>query len=164
MDKCSKLPDIIRFDDYDGQWELYEEELYKVFKNAFIESEKKFIGKSIGIFTNKMYNDKEKTFWHVISEGPNEFERIPDIRRCERICWIDKMISTSICHGCDEIYMWKHKHKNKKYRYKLWCRKTDFIVILEERGDKFMLITAYIVKYNHTKIKLEKEYDKSTKI
>ena len=43
MDKCSKLPDIIRFDDYDGQWELYEEELYKVFKNAFIESEKKFI-------------------------------------------------------------------------------------------------------------------------
>ncbi|WP_138206361.1 hypothetical protein [Haloimpatiens lingqiaonensis] len=105
MDNCEKLPNIIKLDDYDGQWDLYEEELYKIFRRDFIESEKSFMGKNIGIFTNKMYNNKEKTFWHVISEGPDEFNRIPDIRRCERIGWIDKIISMFTCHSCEEIYM-----------------------------------------------------------
>lgn len=164
MIECDKLPELIELQDHGGNWSEYEEILYKEFRASFIDNKQSFMGKTVGIFTDKMYNNKEKTFWHVISEGPNEFDRTPDIRRCERINWIEKIINLIICNECPSIYKWKSKHRNKKFRYKLWCRKTDFIIILEERGDKFMLITAYTVNYGHAKRKLEKEYNESIKI
>ena len=164
MDTCDNLPELIKLNQYNGDWKEYEEKLYSVFKEAFIDNTQYFLGKPIGIFTDKMYNNKEKTFWHVISEGPSEFERNPELRRCERVGWINTIVNLIYCNNCEEIYKWKYRHSNKKFRYKIWCRKTNFIVILEERKNTFMLMTAYIVKYNHTKEKLEREYTKAVKI
>lgn len=164
MSTCNNLPELIELNEYNGDWPEYENALYNIFREAFIDNTQIFMGKPVGIFTDKMYNNKEKTFWHVISEGPSEFERNPDMRRCERITWIEKIINLLICKDCDNIYKWKYKQSNGKYRYKIWCRQTEFIVILEERKNAFMLITAYIVKYNHAKQKLEKEYNKAIKI
>ncbi|WP_027640094.1 hypothetical protein [Clostridium cadaveris] len=164
MNNCEKLPELIELDDYSGVWEEYENELYNIFKSSFIDTKQYFQGKPIGIFTEAMYHGKEKTFWHIISEGNNEYDRNPELRRCERIAWIKPLIELLICDKCTSIYKWKNKHRNKKYRYKLWCKKTNFIVILEERNKCFMLITAYIVKYKHSIEKLEKEYSISEKL
>lgn len=164
MDICEKLPNIVTLEDCEGAWDNYENALYCIFKNDFIINIPDFRDKPIGIFTNKMYNDKEKTFWHIISEGPDEFNRTPDMRRCERIRWPKKFIICDDCTNCNEIRIWKALHKNNKYRYKIWCDKTDYIVILEERQDAFMLITAYLVTYPHARRKLTKEYEKSEKI
>lgn len=164
MEICERLPSLIKLDDYNGEWEEYENALYNVFKSLFIDNKQYFQGKPIGIFTEAMYHGKEKTFWHIISEGDSEYNRTPDMRRCERIVWVNSFINLLICGDCGDIYRWKYRHSNRKYRYKLWCKKTNFIVILEERSNCFMLITAYIVKYGHTISKLEKEYTKAEKI
>lgn len=100
MDVCAKLPSLIKFDDYDGNWEEYENALYSIFRSTFIENKQYFQGKPVGIFTDKMYHGKEKTFWHVISEGKNEFNRIPEMRRCERITWIESFINLLTCNEC----------------------------------------------------------------
>jgi len=44
-------------------------------------------GKRLGLKRHPMTQNKEATFWHMIQEGSVESERIPDIRRCERIRW-----------------------------------------------------------------------------
>lgn len=164
MDTCDRLPSLIKFEDYNGEWEAYENALYDVFKTTFIDNTQYFRSKPIGIFTETMYHGKEKTFWHVISEGDDEYNRTPNIRRCERIVWIDTIIKLLTCKSCSSIYKWRYKHSNRKYRYKLWCKETNFIVILEERAKCFMLITAYVVTYNHAITKLEKEYNKAERI
>ena len=38
---------------------------------------------------------KEATFWHMISSGESESERIPDLHRCERIRWPYVIINAS---------------------------------------------------------------------
>jgi hypothetical protein len=161
---CDVLPEIVTLEQSGGSWCNYEDKLYEIFKNEFIINIPTFMNKPIGIFTSKMYNNKEKTFWHIISEGKDEFNRNPDMRRCERIKWVREFIDTSKCINCGEIKIWKAIHKNKKMRYKIWCEKTDFIVILEERANVFMLITAYLVTYSHVRKKLKKEYENSEKI
>ena len=44
--------------------------------------------------------------------------------------------------------MWIKWHdKTKRDRYYIWCRKDNYIVILEDRKTHFKLITAYYVQY-----------------
>ncbi|MNH30689.1 hypothetical protein D3C79_909980 [compost metagenome] len=43
--------------------------------------------KRLGLKRHPVIQGKEATFWHMISEGNDEAERLPDLRRCERIRW-----------------------------------------------------------------------------
>lgn len=38
-------------------------------------------------------NGKHFGFWRVISDGELEDDRLPDLRRCERITWIAYLIA-----------------------------------------------------------------------
>jgi hypothetical protein len=82
------LPPLILLEDFGGDWDRYMNELYSCFQQDYVFRLLPFFkGVRIGLKRHPIIDNKEATFWHLISSGKVEADRIPDIRRCERICW-----------------------------------------------------------------------------
>src|SRR3989339_736182 len=95
-----------------------------------------------------------RTFYHITHEGEDESNRKPNFRRMERIRF-PKFIIENCKHN--DILIWKNK-RGKDERVLLLNEAENYIVILTDRGEYFMLITAYYVETKHRKEKLVKEY------
>ena len=78
------LPELILFENYNGDWQRYEDAVYSRFYSDFIASRPTFQGLPVRI-TRNLVKGKERGFWHLIQEGRVEEQRTPDLRRCERI-------------------------------------------------------------------------------
>jgi hypothetical protein len=153
------LPSLVLLEDYDGDWDKYLVVLYDIFKFDFIDSQCKYRGIKIAIKRHPQIDDKEATFWHLISEGGIETERTPDFRRCERIRW-PKPIIENVPDG--SVKVWQNKRRSET-RMCLWLEEAEFLVILTERKNYLLLWTAYPVTENHRKRKLQKEYESTLK-
>ncbi len=70
---------------YGGDFSRYLEAIYRIFCADFVESKPVFAGKRLGLKRHPVIQGKKLRFWHMISEGNDEAERLPDLRRCERI-------------------------------------------------------------------------------
>lgn len=148
------LPDLVLFEDFNGDWERYLNELYKYFSQDFISNKPKYKGIKLALKKHPMELGKEATFWHIISTGKNEDDRIPDIRRCERIRWPSPIID----HDTDDnLKVWQNR-RNSDTRICLWLENEEYLVILSERKGYLLLWTAYMVTRSHQKRKLQKEY------
>ena len=105
-----------------------------------------------------MYRDREATFWHILTEGPVEETRSPDLRRYERISWPKRIIE--FCYtSCSNIKVWENNRKGEN-RILLWCEDIEYLVVLADRKDYILFWTAYPVTEDHRKRKLLKEYEK----
>lgn len=152
--KIEWLPELVTFEEYKGEWDYYLDVLYSIFKDDFINSRPRFRRQYLGLKRYPLIKAKEATFWHIISEGSEESERLPDLRRCERIRWPKPVIE----HFEDfHIKLWENERKGEK-RICLWLEDKEYIVVLAERKGFYLLWTAYLVTENHRKRKLEKEY------
>ena len=147
------LPDLIRLEDYDGDWQRYEDAIYSKFYTDFIASKLTFQGLPVRI-TKNLIKAKERGFWHLIQEGNVEDLRTPDIRRCERIAWSKAIIQHS---ESPMVKIWSNERRGRT-RYILWLEIADFLVILEKRKSVFFLWTAYSVSGGKKKEKLRREY------
>jgi len=153
MDKW--LPKIITLDEHDNDWGKYFSYVYSIFKRDFVDNKPVFNGKRLGLKKHPEYDGKAATFWHMISEGKVESEREPDLRRCERISWPAPIIEN---FNDDKIRCWTKKIKRDN-RILLWLVEEDYLVVLNERKGYILPWTAYLIEYNHTRRKLEKEYN-----
>ncbi|MBI4653792.1 MAG: hypothetical protein HY752_02190 [Nitrospirae bacterium] len=149
------LPPLVLFSDYDGNWERYLDAIYNYFKQDFINNRPSFRGRRLGLKKHPLEKGKEATFWHFIQEGPNEDDRIPDIRRCERIRWPRPVIENE---DKPVIKVWENKRKNDK-RILLWLERQEYLVVLAERKGYLLPWTAYLVTEEHRKKKLQREYE-----
>lgn len=149
------LPDLLRLADFDGNWERYETALYAGFKQDFIDSAPLFEGKRLALKRHPLSQGKEATFWHIISEGNEEAERLPDLRRCERIRW-----PRPIIEHCGEpvVKVWENERKGER-RVCLWLEQQEYLVILARRQGYVIFWTAYPVPQPHQQRKLQKEYE-----
>ncbi len=75
------------------------------------------------------------TDWHLIQEGHEEDERIPDLRRCERLPWIPWVISNAASHP--EIDRWQNMQK-REINSLLWYRE-ECLVVLSQRKNYWLL-------------------------
>jgi hypothetical protein len=156
---CDWLPELVLLDNYEGNWNQYIEAVYAYFKQDFVDSKPKFNDQYVELKRIPVYQNKESAFWHITSEGEEEGERIPDIRRCERIRWPRPIIE----HRTDRsIRCWRNK-RGQDNRIVLWFEDKDYVVILAERQGYILLWTAYLVTYSHTREKLQKEYEEAQK-
>ncbi len=147
------LPNLMLFEDFDGNWQRYEDEVYSRFYQDFIESHPHFNGKPVYV-KRSLEKGKERGFWHLITEGPAEQLRTPSLERCERIAWVRAIIE----HANDPVIkQWKNQRKGKT-RHLLWLENAEFLVILENRSSAWVLWTAYPVTYEHRKERLRKEH------
>lgn len=151
----SWLPELIYIDSYGGNWELYLDAIYEIFKQDFISTAPSFRGRRLGLKKHPMTNGKEATFWHLISEGDSEADRIPDLRRCERMRWPKPVIENE---GQPEIKIWNNKRSNET-RILLWIEEKDYLVVLADRKGYLLPWTAYLTTREHTRRKLRMEYD-----
>jgi hypothetical protein len=153
------LPPLVLFRDYSGNWERYVEVLYEHFRRDFVDASPSFRGTRLALKRHPMEQGKEATFWHLISEGRVEDERVPDLRKCERIRWPRPTIE----HANDPIIkVWENKRKHEK-RICIWCESIEYLVVLAARKGYILLWTAYPVTRPHRKRKLQKEYEAYTK-
>ena len=86
-----------------GEWAHYENLVYQAFIDSFVKPDTRFQGWRVSAQYRPETRGKGFSFWHTISEAPdkknrNEDDRIPDLRRCERIRWIRWVIDLSLIH------------------------------------------------------------------
>lgn len=148
------LPPLVTLAQYGGDWDEYYNALYKVFQKDFIDSKPNFRGIKVLYKKYPLINNKEAAFWHVISEG-DETNRVPDMRRCERISWIRPIIERSAEKGFAKC--WTNTRRNEK-RICVWVESAEYLVVLSSRKGYLLLWTAYWVTETYRKKKLEKEY------
>lgn len=96
-----------------------------------------------------------RTFYHITHEGEDETNRQPDIRRMERIHYPAFVIEQNL-HP--EILIWKNR-RGKDERILLFNESENYIVVLTERKEFYLFITAYVVETSHRKRSLLREYE-----
>lgn len=149
------LPSLVLLEEYGGDWNRYMTALYDFFKHDFIETTPSFKGIKLALKRHPVIQGKEATFWHLISEGKVEEDRIPDMRRCERIQWPRPIIEHA---GEEKVKVWENERKGES-RICLWLEDKEYMVILARRKGYLLLWTAFMVTEDHTKRKLRKEYE-----
>jgi len=132
-------PDIIPFS---GDWDEYQEKLYKIFQDTICNSNLTFQGVRVGIKRHPEYKEKHFTFWHLTSEGEKEEERTPDLRRCERLPWVRWIIDN--CDELPNIVYWENRRGSQRHVV-IWCEEHNYAVILAKRNKYYLLKTAYCV-------------------
>ncbi len=149
------LPSLVPLNNFNGDWNAYLDAIYTHFKQDFVDSKPVFQGRRLGLKRHPMSYDKEATFWHMIQEGPVEDDRVPDLRRCERICWPKAIIEND---ADPAVKVWRNERKGEA-RVCLWFEEESYLVILTDRGKYLLPWTAYLVEKPHQKRKLLKEYE-----
>ncbi|HEX04299.1 MAG TPA: hypothetical protein ENH10_03965 [Bacteroidetes bacterium] len=150
------LPPLVLFGDHGGNWEAYLHAIYAWFRQDFVDSKPVFQGRRLGLKRSSLTSGKEATFWHMISEGAIEDERIPDLRRCERIRWPKPVIRNSEVRRVK----WWISVKKGEDRIHIWLEDEDYVVVLADRRGYLLLWTAFLVTRGHTRQKLRKEYER----
>ena len=141
---CESLPSRLEWRMFGGDFSKYEEALYEVFKRDFLRIPLTYMGKPVDIIHEKYYNRKERSFWHIISEGDEDINRSLNIERCASLPWARPLIEDD--NSCEKYRTWVKFHdKSKKDRYYIWCTEVNYMVILEDRNIHYKLITAYNV-------------------
>ncbi|OGN55215.1 MAG: hypothetical protein A3D96_04660 [Chlamydiae bacterium RIFCSPHIGHO2_12_FULL_44_59] len=155
----SWLPDLILFENYKGNWNAYINAVYQCFHKDFVESKPSFQKVPVFARYHPPYEEKGATFWHLVSEGSQESERIPDLRRCERIHWPRPMIENV---NPEEVKIWEtiRPWKNQKQRrVNFALNNFSYIVVIAETRKGFDLVTAYHLEKPHRREKLRKEFE-----
>lgn len=148
-------PNIIKLNDFNGDWNLYLEAVYKSFLDNVVNYDLRFRGKVVSYRRTPMIHGKSHGFWHIIQEGKKEEERTPDLRRCERIPWIKYIIENE--KNSDDIQVWENSNNRQKNTL-LWF-KEEYLVILSKRKNVQLLKTAYCTEKEHRIRTLRKERD-----
>ena len=135
--------------------------LYEIFERDFKETKPVYSGSIVWFFPN-IEDGKEVLFWHLTHrEDMSTDERLPDLRRSERLPWVRKMIDHS---DKPEVFAWDYKESSGDIRTYVWLKNYDFLVLMKMYPNgRRRLITSYYVDHGHKRRKLEKKYAKRIK-
>lgn len=153
----SWLPPLELLSQHGGDWPAYCERLYFLFRQDFLGVLPKFCGRRLALKYHPEYDGKCATFWHFISEGPNEEDRPPDLRRCERICWPRRMLDESNATS-PRVLVWANERQNGT-GWVIALEDFSYKFVLVERGQKVLPWTAYPVEKPHQRRAMQKEYE-----
>jgi len=154
------LPDLVLLESCENNWDKYLKAIYDYFRADFVYSKPEFRGEKLALKRYPLAEDgKESTFWHMISEGNAEDERIPDLRRCERIRWPKPIVE----HSEEKtIKVWENERRGET-RICIWFEDIEYLVILAKRKGYILFWTAYPIIKEHRKKKLNKEFEENKK-
>lgn len=150
-DSPSWLPELLPFE---GDWSAYVEKVDAVFCLDLLRSRTRFRARRVSVRSEPRDQGKEAGFWHAISEGSQETERTPDLRRCERVRWIRSLIE---CGDEDKVCIWETMRGSDR-RILIALRDFSYIVVLADRKKYVLFITAFYVEREHRRKKLKKEW------
>ena len=147
-----KPPQLLPFP---GDWTAYEAELYQIFVEELTRGNLHYRGIRVGCRRHPETAGRWASFWHLVQEGPVEDDRLPDLRRCERIRWVRWVIENGAAHP--EIDEWDNTRGTELNRL-LWYDEA-YLVVLSRRHDYWLLRTAYCTERTGRIRQLRKERD-----
>lgn len=159
MDKDDWFLPLMEFNDFGGDWEIYLEAIYAVFKADFVTSPPVFRTRRLGLKRHPIVDGKESTFWHMISTGRVEEERVPDLRRCERIRWPKPTIENE---WRPEVLVWTESNRSGDNRIHIYLPAERYLVVLADRGEYILPWTAFYVDHAHSHQKYIKRHQRNT--
>jgi len=161
MDHLQWLPSIVTLAEHNGDWDAYMEAQYGTFSAAFIQSKPTiFNPKRWAMKRHPLSLNKEATFWHVTSEGRTEEDRVPDMRRMERVGWIRPMIDR--CRSNNHVCCWPSERRGE-CRPNIAVPDFSYIVVLEDHDEYIMLWTAFYVERESQRQKFRKQWEEAHK-
>lgn len=147
-------PEILDIENY----KKYEDSLYNILKNDFVDHEVYFLNKRVYLDFNKMEDGKSDTFFHVVCGDKKVY---PNFRRMERIKFPRKIIENyGEYNNCPEkckIKMFYKKIKGKK-RYHLFSSEYLYMVVLEDEGKRMKLVTSFYIDRKYKLYNYEQDY------
>lgn len=150
-----KPPELLPLDAFGGSWSDYETALYRIFLNEIARGSLQFRGMPVRCRRIPETRGRWAAFWHLVQEGRVEEERIPDLRRCERIGWVRWIIENDGAHP--GIEAWENS-RGTEVNALLWYRE-EYLVVMAQRRDYWLLKTAYCTDRSGRKRQLRRERD-----
>lgn len=154
------LPPLVPFNSYSDPKD-YIEALYGFFKEDFLDHQVQYIGQDIICYKEPTEDNKEASFWHIITSDAIGSGRPIDTKRGERIRWPRPIIEGFVD---DDVKIWENTKKDKKRKKQkriYFCfGDWEYLVVISRRANYLWFCTAYPVFEDNYKAKLEKEYDR----
>ncbi|MCL2072701.1 MAG: hypothetical protein FWH18_02175 [Marinilabiliaceae bacterium] len=154
MKKKFTLPELIVLEYYKGNFALYNEGVYDIFKKDFVKNRPVFQNKKLALKSHPLIDGKEYTYYHFTHSGNIETERIPDLRRMERIGFPKPMIDFS---NDNNLKVWRNKRGTRE-RILILHEFERYLVVLEDRKEYILPWTAYMIEDNSRLRRLIIEY------
>lgn len=140
---------------FEGEWDQLLGRIYDRFVREVVRGRLTFQCRPVTVRQHPATDGKEYGFWHCISEGALEAERIPDPERCRRIGWVRAVVENSD----DPLVEHWVEQRAGQTDHILWFRE-EFVVVLSERGRApeggpkcYLLKTAFCTLRPHQKRK-----------
>ncbi len=166
------LPEIFRINPWGHN--TYDD-LYTIFCRDIRDATLKYCGHPVWMFPEKE-DGKEVLFWHlttrkqVVKAVPrrkhrferkgtlreDSCERLPDLRRCERLPWVNPLI-----HNASDLKVlaWDYKEGDGVIKTYVWIKKHAFVVIMKRYMDiSRRLITSFYIDKEYTRRDFERKY------
>ena len=157
MEKCNLPPKLelndVSKDSIDKAYNVY---LKEIGNNDTLT----FKGLPIKVTKTLDYNLRQQTFEHIISRDMKA--RLYDPNRLNKIPWIKHILSYCNNENCSNYAFINDRGKE----YCLWCKKENYLIILELRNDKktnkpfYYLKTAYPIIYSDKLKQMQKKEKK----
>lgn len=139
----------------------YEDSLFEIFLDLYEHGSIVYNGLPVRMKHYPPDYGERSGFYHLTCENyqhtADENDRVPDLRRCERLEWAEKIIS-DCSPTCPKLLVWENV-RHGKANIVLFCPELDYVVILGKRKDYLLLTTAYPVNYPNRKKDLLREYN-----
>ena len=165
---CDWLPEMFAV----SPWGMNTyQKLYALFCRDIRDAGLRFSGTPIVIPREADADGIEEIFWHLTTRNPkpvprrlkpylelNEDDRLPDPRRCERLPWINPVVSRAC--SAPEILVWDYEEGDGRIKTYLWLKACDFVVIFKKlRNGRRLLVTSFYVDNKYTRNSFQKKYD-----
>lgn len=165
------LPDMAVVDPWTtGTYDI----LYHIFCRDIRDGRLQYIGHPVSIFKD-VEDGKEKIFWHLTTRETKkeqiprrkrkyypeirtevETERLPDLRRCERLPWVKPLVEHPSAPG---VLAWDYEEGDGTIKTYVWINNDDFVVIMKKfPNESRRLITSFYVDKPYKREDFQKKY------
>ena len=162
MKSCKTCNQLRTLEEFQGDFKRYDEYLYnEIFKKELFAPNFFFNNKQVRFKRYPIECHREQAYFHLTTKAASKdipmSEREPDLRRCERLHWLRPSIEKNHIEFCGLscFVYYEEPSKRGKTRINLFNEKERYLIILEDRNDYFLLVTAFYIHEEH--------YLKSTK-
>jgi hypothetical protein len=149
-------------DDFASRWKVYLEAIYGLYFVSVARGGLIFQGSPVRCQFRPEKEGKHYAFWHMMQEGSGgraEDDRTPDLERCRRVEWIAWVINNAGIHPGIRVFRQTERWGEKPWA--LWLHEYDYVVILWERRDYFLLKTAFYPLKKGKRDELERDWKAS---
>jgi len=167
MSNCVACTDLKTLDLFHGDYERYDNFLYyKIYLQQLTKPALLFNNKQVKFKKFPIECEKEQAYFHLTTKAASKdvplSNREPDLRRCERLHWIRPIIETNHMKSCTQpCFLCFEEEINGKNRINLFNKEERYLIVLEDRTDYFLLITAFYIDTDYYLKSIMKRYARS---